>query len=158
MSALNALDARISVVLDALVSEAQLLGIFERVNTHESKNAPVGGLNLDIWLQRLSPCPPRSGLSVTSARVIFSARMMTNFISEPQDAIDPALLSALGKYVAALHTQLTLGDPGSSVDVFGMAGVALDANAGYVPQDNVIFRAYLLTIPVLIDDVWDQVN
>jgi len=159
MTALTGLDDRAAVILDALVSNAQILGLFERVNTHERKNATFGGMGMDIWMSTGRPNAQRSGLASTSAVLIYMARMTINMLREPQDNIDPTLLSALGKYVDSLHDELSLGDPGSSIDVFGMqGGTGLSWAMGYWDQDKTEYRAAVIVIPVIVDDVWVQVN
>lgn len=149
---------RSRLVLDALVSHAQALGVFERVNTHEAKSAPGRGLYCSIWLQTVDPDPRSSGLASVSARLVFLARLQSNFLAEPQDGIDPNLLDALDLLVDALSNDLDLGGNAMSVDPFGMSGVALSGRAGYVLQDGKHFRCIDLQIPVLLDNVWTEVN
>ena len=42
-------------ILDRLASHAMTLGVFDRVNTHEPKNAPGRGITCAIWVERIDP-------------------------------------------------------------------------------------------------------
>src|SRR5260221_13184426 len=68
------------------------LGVFDRVNTHEPKNAPGNGLSCSIWTDVVEPLPDASGLAATSGRVAFHVRCMSNMLQSPQDAIGPQIL------------------------------------------------------------------
>ncbi len=149
---------RSRLVLDGIVSHAMALGVFERVNTHEAKSAPGRGLYCSITLQTCAPDPRTSGLASTSVRLVFLARLQSAFIAEPQDGIDPNLLDALDLLMDAMMVDLSVGGHALDIDVFGLAGVPMSALAGYVSQDGKLFRVLDLQIPVLLDNVWTQVN
>jgi len=145
-------------VLDVLISEAERLGVFERVNTHEAKSAPGRGLYCSIWLQEVAADPRTSGLAATSVRLTWLARVQSNFLAEPQDGIDPNILDAADLFLDAMQGDLDVGGHALSIDVLGLSGVRLGGRAGYVDQDGKKFRVMDITIPVLLDDVWVQVN
>jgi hypothetical protein len=42
------------------------------------------------------------------------------------------------------------------VDLLGSAGAPLSAQAGYLNQDGRLFRVMTLTLPIIVNDVWDQ--
>lgn len=149
---------RSRLVLDGIVSKAMGLGVFERVNTHEAKSAPGRGLYCSIWLQTCAADPRTSGLAVTSAQLVFLARLQSNFLAEPQDGVDPNLLDALDLLVDAMMGDLDVGGNALDIDVFGISGIGLAARAGYVDQDGKKFRVMDLQIPVLLDNVWTQVS
>jgi len=139
-----------------LTGHALALGVFDRVNAHEPKSAPGNGVTLALWFQRMDPVPASSGLNITTGRVEFNGRLMTTMLAEPQDAIDPQLLQALDLYVAALSGDFDLGSTVRNVDLLGAAGTPLSAVAGYLNQDNKLFRVYLVTIPLIVNDLWTQ--
>jgi hypothetical protein len=141
-------------VLDALVSHAATSGYFGRVNKHEPKNAPGNGLTAAIWAQHIRPY--KSGLASTTVRVEWRLRIYTSMLSEPQDAIDPAMLAATGALMAAYSAGFTLDGLVRSVDLLGESGVPLQAQAGYLPIDNKMYRFMDITVPVVINDVFDQ--
>jgi hypothetical protein len=156
-----ALGGRIPAALDVLVSEAQRLGIFEKVNQHESKSQAGNGITMEIvYGTGPTPLPSKSSLSKTSARVIYFARIMIAIQSMPEDSIDAALTNALDLYFDSLHGELGLGDPdpGSFIDILGQTGgVLLDAQGGYLTLDQTLYRVATITIPVVMFDAWVQV-
>ena len=149
------LDA--TAILDAIVSHAMALGLFERVNSHEPMNPPGHGLTCAVWADSISPLPAGSGLHVTSGRVVFNVRIYTSADSEPRDAIDPHMMAATNLLINAYSTDFELGGNVRNVDLLGQGGVPLSAQAGYLEQDRKLFRVMTLVVPVLVNDVWEQV-
>lgn len=143
-------------LFDAVQSHALASGLFERVNTHEPKNAPGEGLTAAIWVQSIGPT--KSGLASTSVRVVFTVRIFQNMLLEPQDAIDPMVLSAVGTLMEAYTGDFTLGDLVRNVDLMGSGGIALTAQAGYLSIDGKMMRVMDITLPVIVNDVWTQVS
>jgi hypothetical protein len=133
------------------------LGLFERVNTSEPKNSPGNGLTAAVWLQMVSPVAAASGLAATSARVEFMLRIYSNMLQEPQDAIDPEILSAVDVLMGAYSGDFDLGGTVRNVDLLGAHGVGLSAVAGYLAVDNKMFRVVDLTLPLIVNNVWEQV-
>ena len=144
-------------ILQAVESHAAAAGFFERVNLHEPKNSPGNGLTVAIWVQRIAPAAMASGLSVTAAVVTVSVRVYTNMLAEPQDAIDPNLVTAVDALMNAYNGDFTLGGLVRNVDVLGQFGEGLSAQAGYLEQDRKMFRVVTLNLPLVINDVWEQV-
>jgi len=151
-------DTTVAALLAALESHAEALGRFDRVNMHETKNAPGKGVVCSIWLQRLAPASgAQSGLASTSAVLVWQARLTLDMLYEAQDAIDPILMGAATMLIGAFAGDLDLNVTGvRSVDLRGMAGTPLSCDAGYLPQDAKVYRAYTVTIPIIINDAWDE--
>lgn len=143
-------------ILSAVASHALAAGYFERVNTHEPKAAPGNGLTVAIWVQRVGPAVGASGLSSTTARIVFNIRIFQNMLSEPQDMIDPNLMKALDWLMAAYSGNFTLGGTVRDVDLLGAHGDPLGAEAGYVKQDTKLFRVVTITLPLIVNDLWAQ--
>ncbi|MBO3751532.1 hypothetical protein J5X84_36130 [Streptosporangiaceae bacterium NEAU-GS5] len=151
---MSGLGAR--AIQDALVSHALTLGVFDRVNTHEPlKNAPGNGITCSMWLGPGLPFNRRSGLASTTVRLMFVARLQTAGLQLNPDDVDMNLLDALDVLYTAYHGDFTLGALGQ-IDLLGSAGIPLSWDTGWIVQDGKQFRAYLLSIPVLVDDVWEQ--
>ena len=142
--------------VDAVVSHNLASGRFERVNGHEPKSAPGNGLTAAVWADRLGPVAAASGLAVTSARLVLMNRLYSPFIQEPQDAIDPNLLSAADVLMAAYSGDFELGGLIRDVDLLGGHGVPLEGQAGYLNQDSKLFRVFTITLPLVINDAWPQ--
>jgi hypothetical protein len=152
------MGVNIEDVLDAVVSHAMSLGVFERVNTHEPKNAPGYGLTCAIWAQDLIPIRA-SGLNSTSVRIAFTLRLYQNMLSEPQDAIDPNLIAAADLLCAEYTNDFQLGGDISirMVDLLGAHGIPGPSwRAGFDEQDSKMFRVMDINLPLVINDVWQQ--
>jgi hypothetical protein len=151
------LDA--AAVLDLFTkveSHALKLALFERVNTHEPKNAPGKGLSAAIWVQRIGPAPTDSGLAATTARIELRVRIYSSMLQEPQDSIDPNILAAVVKLLEQYSEDFTLGGTIRNVDVLGQTGEPLGAQAGYINQDGKMMRVMDITLPLIVNDVWTQ--
>jgi hypothetical protein len=145
-------------IFDAVVSDAQRSGYFDKVNQHEPKRAPNSGLTAAVWVQSFEPIALNSGLASTSARIIFTLRIYTNMLREPQDAIDPMVMRAVSNLMRRYHDDFDFGGAIRNIDLLGAFGVALAGQAGYLEIDGKLFRIFDMTIPCLVDDVWPQVN
>lgn len=146
-----------------ILDHALASGMFDRVGGHEPKSAPGTGVTAAVWVQSFDPVNV-SGLDITTARLIFQARVYTSMTAEPQDEIDPDLVTAAGVWLGRLIGDLHLKGPSGEgtgaavpgIDVRGRQGVKLAGVAGYVEQDGKLMRVYTITIPVLVNDVWQE--
>lgn len=143
-------------IRDMVVTHALTSGYFERVNSHEPKNAPGNGISAAIWARSLVPAKS-SGLAATSGLLVFSIRITGNMLAEPQDDIDANLLDATSGLMNLYSGDFELGGNVRSVDLLGMAGVPMSMEAGYLNQDGKMLRAMVITLPLIINDVWSQV-
>lgn len=150
--ALNFNAAAVEALFAAVVSQAQQLALFERVGTHEPKSAPGNGLSCAIWADTIRPDPAASGLAAVSGTVTFHLRVYSNFMSKPEDEIDPRMLSAACALMAAYAGGFTLGGTVRDIDVMNVM-----AQAGYLNQDNRLYRVMVVTLPVVINDLWTEV-
>jgi len=149
------MSLNIQAVVDAVASHALASGEFDRVNMHEPKVAPGNGITCAVWCDRIVPVR-MSGLNNTSVSLVFNLRLFTSMLAEPQDMIDPNLIGALDVLMAAFTGDYQLGGLVREVDIYGMHGVGLNAQAGYVTQDKRIYRVFTITLPLTINDVWSQ--
>lgn len=141
--------------VDAVASHALAVGVFDAVNGNEPKTAPGQGITAAVWLDRIEPV--KSGLKSTSVRLVFNIRLYTNMLAEPQDMIDVNLIAAVDILLEAYSGDFTLNDTIRSVDLLGATGAGLSAQAGYIDQDNKKYRVVTVTLPLIVNDVWDQV-
>lgn len=139
----------------AIVSHALACGQFEQVNGHEPANAPGNGMVAAVWADRIVPIRS-SGLAATSVRVSFSIRVYTPMTATPADAIDPQVLAAAAALMDAYSGDFELGGEARHVDLLGAHGVPMQAQAGYLNQDERQFRVMTITLPIIFDDVWEQ--
>ena len=144
----------------ALVDHASTLGVFDRVAGHEPDNPPGRGLTCGLLVDDFRPIPRRSGLNITSARLVFLARIYRP-LGDPADAdrIDPEVLDATSALVASLigDLDLTVTDLEVEVDVFGAHGIPVAAKPGWLtPPDGPTYRVIDVTIPLVVSDLWPQ--
>lgn len=144
----------VETAFDHLVSAAAKSGYFPGgADSVEPKSAP-SGLAFACWLSEIRPIPLRSGLDVTSARILIMCRIYQSMLAEPQGRID----IDLGKASSYILAQLTgdFGITGAYIDLLGAYGVQLAYNYGYVELDKSMFRIADVTVPFIADDVFDQ--
>jgi len=150
-------DYDVRPILDAIIGHGKAVGRLDVVTGHEPKSAPQGKLSAAVWLQSMDPVPS-SGLAQSSARFVVQARIYASMTSTPQDAIDPDMTNAAVAWVGRLTNDLDLGGAARSVDLRAIHGVGLGFQAGYIEQDGKLFRVYTLTVPVLVNDVWTEIQ
>lgn len=145
----------IDTLLAEVISHAQTLGVFDQVNGHEYKSAPGRGVTAAVWVQDVMPLRS-SGLASTSVRLELMWRLYTGMISEAPDAIDPNLLKALDALCGAYSGDFTLGGSVRHIDLLGAHGDPMRGRAGYLNQDGRLYRVMDLTVPIVINDLWEQ--
>lgn len=146
-------------VTDAIVSEVQRLGRCERVNSVEPKSPPSTGLTAAVWAQTLAPLVAESGLDVTTAYLVMNVRLYMGMLAEPQDAIDPLMLTVANELLAAFSSDFTLDGMVDAVDLLGIGGQTLNAQAGYVQiggPGGGMMRCMTITVPMIKYDAWAQ--
>lgn len=143
--------------MTGVADHASRLGLFERVNMHEPKNAPGNGLTAVVWVQDIGPIAARSGLSASSARVLMNVRVYVPMLAESQDLTDPNLVAAVDALLTAYSGDFDLGGRISNVDLLGAHGIPLQAQAGYLEQDRKHYRVMTITVPLIVNDAWEQV-
>jgi hypothetical protein len=145
-----------SAIIDALASQAMTLGVFETVNAHEPVSAPGTGVTAAVWFQRVGPARAESGLNSTTALLVCNARVYQPILTQPPDQTDKTLVDGVSALFSAYTGEFTLGGLVKYVDVLGKNGVALSAQAGYQNWSDTQYRVITITIPLIINDVWDQ--
>ncbi len=145
-----------AAVFNKIQSHLLATGLFLRVNTHEPKSAPKEGLTAALWADRIIPAPEGSGLQATTAVTVYMIRIYSNMLAQPQDAIDPAVVTATDVVMTDLSGDFELGGNARNIDLLGQTGITLSAQAGYVTIDNTMFRVIDITVPCIINDAWTQ--
>jgi hypothetical protein len=143
-------------ILDALVSHAASSGYFDRVNAHEPKNAPGGGVTCSVVIGQLLPGRAQSGLATTTMVFTPKIRVQARADREPLDQLDTDLMTAAGVLFVAYCGDFTLDGLVRNVDIFGANGMPLSCQPGYLEQDKVLYRVAEMIVPLVINDVFDQ--
>lgn len=152
-------------ILNAIVSEFQRVGYFDKVNTHEPRKKPARGLIAAVWPQSIRSLSEISGTDSTSGLVVFTGRIYKNITMKtatanagmPEDAIDIFMLEVTSRLLRLFNADFTFGGTIRNIDLLGAFGVELGAQAGYLDQDNAKFRIMDITIPCVVNDIWPQV-
>jgi hypothetical protein len=149
-------------LVDGLASFTLSTGRFDKVNQHEPKSAPGSGLTAAIWADYIGPSPQGAGLDVTDGLLVLKERLYMPLGSEPEDGIDPAMMSACMVLMAAYSARFSLGivdtdgDAAAWIDLRGISRNRLEAAAGYLKYDERQYRVMTMTVPVIVDDLWPQ--
>lgn len=147
----------ITDVHSRILSHAMALNVFENVAGHEPKNAPGSGMTAALWTDYLGPAVG-SGLQSTSALLVLNFRIYTPFRQEPVDSIDPTVSGAMSEFFAAVTADFDLLQSNNirCIDLLGMTGRMLSAQAGYIEIDRKLTRVMTGTIPIIFNDSWPQ--
>jgi hypothetical protein len=143
-------------IFDQVTSHAYRLGIFNQVTGHEPKSAPGNGLFASFWVRGIRPLALVSGLNATGVRLELSVRIGVNMLQDPQDEIDPDILAAVSALMTAYSGDFTLGGRIRNVDLLAAHGLGLSAEAGYLNQDGKQLRVMVVTLPLILNDVFPQ--
>lgn len=141
-------------IVNQVVSHALTLGVFDTVNAHEPKSAPLSGLACGVWADQYTPYQAGSGLTASTGRLTLHVRVYQNFILEPQDLIDVRVVDAVDQLMTALVGDFELGGNVRNVDVLGESGTALGWRAGYLNQDGRAYRVVTLSVPLVVNDLY----
>jgi len=144
--------------LSAVESLLGTLGVFDQINMHEPANAPGAGIAASVWVEEIRPIAKTSGLAATSALVQLTIRIQRSMQTEPQDQIDRDMADATDTVMNAFTGDFDLGSTVSHVDLLGAYGTPLTARAGYMKQDSTTYRVMVVTVPLVFQNVWTQVN
>ena len=157
MSENNLLETEINAIMDSMVSHALSLGVFSAVNEHEPKSQMGNAMTCAIWCDRIGPASGLSGLASTTGLLTFMARIYLPALQQPYDMIDANMIVATSRLIGAYTADFTFSDRLYAVDLQGMTGQPLEGRAGYLTQDSKLYRVMTITVPLIVNDVWEQV-
>jgi hypothetical protein len=132
-----------------LESHALTLGIFRRVNTHDSENAPGEGLSCSIILGPIAASGAMSGLGSVSGTITFLIMVWSSMMQKPLDGVDPAILTAVSTLLNEYSGNFTLGGTVRDIDLLN-----LRAEPVYVEQEGKQFRVEQISLGIVINDMW----
>jgi len=157
-----------SKILAMVRSIPKRLGCFDIVDGHEPLNAPGNGLHCFSWAGPVRCIGAQS--SVASAAVVASFNVRIQTLAGGPKAkgvnlndIDRKLLHATGLLFDAYIGRFRLTDHEGRklvrmVDIFGAYGAPLQMNPGYLNSDGNIFRVGVITLPLVLNDEYDEVE
>lgn len=145
-----------AALMSVVGSHALSTGFFDSVDGFEPKSAPGNGVTCSIWVQALQSARS-SGLASTSAVVVLNLRVYLPMLADSPDSIDPSMMNAVEQLMVEYNGDFDLGGNARNVDVFGSEGTALGAVAGYVNVSGSMYRCMTITLPVIVNDAFNQV-
>jgi hypothetical protein len=143
-------------IQDEIISIAQRSGFFDSTQGHESKNAPGNGIHFEVVYDGKRPA--KSGLSRTSVVVTYLCRVACSMTREPLDAIDVDLCNAADAIWDGVHggyefdniTNVRCGD------LMGSEGTPMTDKSGYITYGSTQYRVIEITLPIIINDCYNQ--
>jgi len=152
------IDTIITNVVD--LAAAQTSGgnpLFVDVLDYECRAMPPDGIIASVYFNRLAGAPADSGLSKTTGILVLNMRLYVSTVRQPYGAVERSIVAAAQQMVGALSADFTLSGSVRNVDLLGATGVLLTAEGGYIPgQDGKLMRVVTITVPAIVNDVWDQ--
>jgi hypothetical protein len=150
-------SAAISDLYNAVLTGSMTLGVFSTTSSFEPKTAPDSGLNCAVWVDAIKPITS-SGLDQTTGVVSFFIRVYNSMLAEPQDQIDPQILGAVSDLMAAYTGEFDFGHIADvrNIDLLGAYSDGLSAQAGYMEISNKMFRVMVISLPVIVDNMFIQ--
>lgn len=145
-------------IRDRFVGLCKSTGRYERGGSHEPIAAPGKGLTFHVMMDGEAPIPD-SGLNSTSTVVVWIIQSRLPITYEPKDEIDMRLAGASRDLCRRIVGGFTLDVEGvRSIDVRGRYGVPVGWKAGYLFQDNIWYRVFDVSAPVVLNDAWPEVE
>jgi hypothetical protein len=89
-------------------------------------------------------------------RLTFKVRLFANTEAAPESDLEPAMADATSALLNAYSGDFELGGNVRAVDLLGMEGVPLNADAHFMNLSGIIYRVMDIAVPVLLNDVWTQ--
>lgn len=149
----------LSGVLTKLRDHAGSLGIFEHIEGHALINPPPSGIAVAFEFGTLRPGAQYSGLRATSVVLTWTASVYKTLLSQPADDIELDIAGAAGALLSVYSGDFDLGGAIRNVDLLGSTGQGLSADGGYIKlPDGGTFRTTVITIPMIVNDVFEQVS
>ena len=141
---------------DRLTSHALSTGYFDSVNeTKIDEPTGSGNITCGIWADDIVPIRS-SGLASTSIRITFKIRLFSSTEASPESYVERVMVEAASALFSAYSGDFELGGDARVVDLLGQHGTSLACNAHYMNLSGIVYRVMDLTVPVLVNDVFDQ--
>ncbi len=153
-------------ILAMVRSIPKKLGTFDTVEGHEPLNAPGNGLHCFSWAGPVRCVGGESGLGSAAIMASFFVRIQT-LAAGPKakgvnlNDIDRKLLHGTGVLFDAYIKHFRLTDHAGvplvrRIDIFGAYGAGLRMDPGYLNSDGNIFRVGVITLPLVLNDEYDE--
>lgn len=141
-----------------LRDHAGALGVFEHVEGHAMISPPSSGIAIAFEAGQVRPGGQYSGLSATSVVFTCTGSIYRTMQTQPVDDVETDISAAAMSLIVALSGDFDLGGNVRNIDLLGATGTGLSADPGYLKLGDQTFRASVVTIPMIINDVFEQVS
>jgi hypothetical protein len=148
----------LGTITDALKTHAAASGIYEAVTGHGVVEPHAGGLAWWCMVDDIFPYAAGSGLNTVTACVVYKIiTTLNDSTTDPQELVDPLVANGADALLRLYMSNFTLGGLVRNVDIMGAAGVRVSAKAGWMTLDNARYRAMIITLPLIVNNLWDEV-
>lgn len=145
-------------IRNALVSHAKRLGGIDTATGAEPEEGPTQGqVHYAVWYDRISPAPGASGLDATAVRLAYVGRLYVALGARRLEDAELRIGEAVDRLLAAYSGDFTLGGLVRNVDLQGAHGAPLEVAFGYQRIGDAQFRVATFTLPLIVNNVWEQV-
>lgn len=107
------------------------------------------------WLGPLRHAPGHGGLDSTSARVTWTLRLHLNAFTPDQASVERTMLTAVDALFRAYFGDLRPAT-GIEFDPKGIYGEAITGDPGFLDIDKQLSRVYVITLGVVVADLWGE--
>jgi hypothetical protein len=153
--------AEFEELFSKLTSHAKSLGIFVQVEGgRDPAPKPVGGLAVVFWINDYRPPPAGSGVASTSMVLDMRASVFCPLGTGKRDAmaVEALVLYATHRLMKVLSNDFELDGLVRAIDLLGMTGEAMHADFGHLDYEDTWYRIGEITLPLIINDVYEQVR
>lgn len=150
-------NMQIKAIMAKVTSVVQALGLFENSGRGPLTHTPGAGLRVSVWPGRITSPPGSSGLASVSLVLPVMIRIYGPVHPEPVDEIDDEMLEAVDRLGDAYVGGFTLGALVRGIDIHGRFGQPLTIEPGYLDVQAGTCRVQTMTLPLIINDAWNEV-
>lgn len=143
-------------ILAAVESHCLASGYVQRFQAAEVTDNPATGVTVGVMLTSLTSLGARSGLSSSSVRVELGVRLYLPAASRQPEQTETQIVAAVAALMGSFTGDFDLGGT-RLVDLLGAYGAPLASTAGWTRIADQLYRVHTITLPVIVDDLWDQV-
>ena len=110
------------------------------------------------WFAGLRAVPERSSLDATAALLTWTARIHYDAIGADQTTVERSLMHATDQLFAEYFGDLVIAGMDAWLDAKGQVGEPIASETGFLTIDNQANRVATITVGVVIDNAWAEVE
>jgi hypothetical protein len=110
------------------------------------------------WFAGLRAVPQRGGMATTAALLTWTARIHYDAIGADQTTVERSLMHATDQLFAEYFGDLVIAGMDAWLDAKGQVGEPIASETGFLTIDNQANRVATITVGVVIDNAWAEVE